>query len=156
MSNVPFIDEFPGSFAIFQPYRISDHTPCVLRIPKVCKLKPKPFKFSNFLVHKERFRDVVANGWNLNINGCDMFRLVKRLKGLKSPLRKLLYDQGNLHARVTQIRSELDEVQKAIDLNPSCTILREDHAHYLLAFKEASLDEERFLRQKSKIEWLDA
>ncbi|GJS23740.1 uncharacterized protein Tco_0452372 [Tanacetum coccineum] len=156
MSNVPFIDEFPGSFAIFQPYRISDHTPCVLRIPKVCKLKPKPFKFSNFLVHKERFRDVVANGWNLNINGCAMFRLVKRLKGLKSPLRKLLYDQGNLHARVTQIRGELDEVQKAIDLNPSCTILREDHAHYLLAFKEASLDEERFLRQKSKIEWLDA
>ncbi|GJS23712.1 uncharacterized protein Tco_0452344, partial [Tanacetum coccineum] len=110
MSNVPFIDEFPGSFAIFQPYRISDHTPCVLRIPKVCKLKPKPFKFSNFLVHKERFRDVVANGWNLNINGCAMFRLVKRLKGLKSPLRKLLYDQGNLHARVTQIHSELDEV----------------------------------------------
>ncbi|GJX74220.1 hypothetical protein Tco_0312815 [Tanacetum coccineum] len=40
-----------------------------------------------------KFRDVVANGWNLNINGCAMFRLVKRLKGLKSPLRKLLYDQ---------------------------------------------------------------
>nr|GEX63556.1 zinc knuckle CX2CX4HX4C [Tanacetum cinerariifolium] len=31
----------------------------------------------------------------------------------------------------------------------------EEHAHYLLAFKEAIIDEERFLRQKSKIEWLE-
>ncbi|GJR25722.1 RNA-directed DNA polymerase, eukaryota, reverse transcriptase zinc-binding domain protein [Tanacetum coccineum] len=91
MCNHPFLDDFRGSFAIFQPYRISDHSPCVLRIPK-----------------------------NLNVHGCAMYRVVKRLKGLKTPLRKLLHDQGNLH-----------------DL-------------------EASLDEERFLRQKSKIEWLNA
>nr|GEW43932.1 hypothetical protein [Tanacetum cinerariifolium] len=57
-----------GSFTIFQPYRISDHSPCVLRIPKA---------------------------------------------------------------------------QKAIDRNPSCSLLRDEHAHYLLPFKEVSLDEER-------------
>ncbi|GJS05469.1 hypothetical protein Tco_0321977 [Tanacetum coccineum] len=33
---------------------------------------------------------------------------------------------------------------------------KDEHAHYLLAFKEASLDEERFLKQKSKVEWLNA
>ncbi|GJY47404.1 sodium/hydrogen exchanger 6, partial [Tanacetum coccineum] len=156
MSNLSFFGEFPGSFAIFQPYRISNHSLCVLRIPKVCKTKPKPFKFCNFLVHKEGFRNVVSNGWSLYINGCAMFRMVKRLKGLKSPLRKLLHNQGNPHDRVNRLRVELDEAQKAIDLNPSCYSLREEHAHYLLAFKEASLDKERFLRQKSKIEWLDA
>ncbi|GJR65874.1 putative RNA-directed DNA polymerase, eukaryota, reverse transcriptase zinc-binding domain protein [Tanacetum coccineum] len=31
-----------------------------------------------------------------------------------------------------------------------------EHAHYLLALKEAQLDEERFLKQKAKIEWLKA
>ncbi|GJZ95973.1 hypothetical protein Tco_0668307 [Tanacetum coccineum] len=36
----------------------------------------------------------------------------------------------------------LDEAQKAIDLNPSCSLLRDEHAHYLMAFKESSLDEE--------------
>ncbi|GKD87786.1 uncharacterized protein Tco_1358940, partial [Tanacetum coccineum] len=34
MSNLSFFGEFPSSFAIFQPYRIYNHSPCVLRIPK--------------------------------------------------------------------------------------------------------------------------
>ncbi|GJZ10483.1 RNA-directed DNA polymerase, eukaryota, reverse transcriptase zinc-binding domain protein [Tanacetum coccineum] len=38
---------------------------------------------------------------------------------------------------------ELDEAQKAIDRDPSSFVLHEEHAHYLLAFKEALLDEER-------------
>nr|GEX73376.1 hypothetical protein [Tanacetum cinerariifolium] len=89
--------------------------------------------------------------------GCAMFRVVKRLKGLKSPFRKLLHNHENLHERVNKIHSELDEAQKAIDRDPSSSsssILHEIHAHYLLAFKEAQLDEERFLKQKAKIEWL--
>ncbi|GKB78287.1 RNA-directed DNA polymerase, eukaryota, reverse transcriptase zinc-binding domain protein, partial [Tanacetum coccineum] len=83
----------------------------------------------------------------------DMYRVVKRLKGLKSPFRKLLHDRGNLHEWVNRIRVELDEAQKAIDRDPSSSILREEHARYLLAFKEAHLDEERFLKQKGLI-WL--
>ncbi|GKC39187.1 RNA-directed DNA polymerase, eukaryota, reverse transcriptase zinc-binding domain protein [Tanacetum coccineum] len=95
------------------------------------------------------FRKVVEFGWNLNVDGCAMYRVVKRLKGLKSPFRKLLHTHGNLHNRVDLLCRELDEIQKAIDKEPNNSDLREEHAHYLLAFKEASLDEERFLRQKS-------
>ncbi|GKF07350.1 sodium/hydrogen exchanger 6, partial [Tanacetum coccineum] len=43
-----------------------------------------------------------------------------------------------------------------IDRDPSSSMLREENAHYLLAFKEAQLDEERFLKQKAKIDWLKA
>ncbi|GJU85620.1 sodium/hydrogen exchanger 6, partial [Tanacetum coccineum] len=92
----------------------------------------------------------------VNVDGCAMFRVVKRLKGLKSPLRKLLYNHGNLYERVNKIRIELDEAQKAIDKDHSSSILHEEHAHYLLAFKEVQLDEECFLKQKAKIEWLKA
>ncbi|GKC41519.1 sodium/hydrogen exchanger 6 [Tanacetum coccineum] len=83
-----------------------------------------------------------------------MYRVVKRLKGLKSPFHKLLHEHGNLHERVNRLRVKLDEAQKAIDKDPSSFILHEEHAHYLLAFKEAQLNEERFLKQKAKIEWL--
>nr|GEU84746.1 hypothetical protein [Tanacetum cinerariifolium] len=115
-----FNDDFLGSFGIFHPYRILDHSPCVLRIP----------------------------------TGFAMYRVVKRLKVLKSPFHKLLHDHGNLHEWVNKIRLKLDEAQKAIDRYPLSSTLREEHAHYLLAFKEAQLDEERFLKPKAKVEWL--
>ncbi|GJU65543.1 sodium/hydrogen exchanger 6 [Tanacetum coccineum] len=121
MGNLKFNDDFTGSFAIFKPYRISDHSPCVLRILMDTKPKPKPFKFSIFLVYKEGFREIVDSGWNVHIEGYAMYQVVKRLKG-----------------------------------DPSSSVLREEHAHYLLAFKEALLDEERFLQHKAKVEWLKA
>nr|GEV04253.1 hypothetical protein [Tanacetum cinerariifolium] len=97
-----------------KPYRISDHSSCVLCIPMVAKPKPEPFKFANFLVYKEGCREVVESGWNVNVEGFAMYWVVKRLKGLKSPFRKLLHDH------------------------------------------EAQLDEEPFLKQKAKVEWLKA
>nr|GEX21047.1 hypothetical protein [Tanacetum cinerariifolium] len=90
-------DDFPGSFAIFHPYHISDHSLCVLSIPT----------------------------------------------GLKSPFRELLHAQGNLNNRVDLLRKELDKTQIAIDKDPHNLNLGGEHAHYLLVFKEASLDEER-------------
>nr|GFC88879.1 hypothetical protein [Tanacetum cinerariifolium] len=76
-------------------------------------------------------------------------------KNLKKPLRKLLHDQGNLHDRVNRLRVELDVVQKALDLDPSNSLLRDEEAVYIQAFNDAKIDEERFLRQKAKIQWLD-
>ncbi|GKB59480.1 sodium/hydrogen exchanger 6 [Tanacetum coccineum] len=60
----------------------------------------------------------------VHIEGYVMYRVVKRLKGLKSPFRKLLHNHGNLHDRVNKIRIELDEAQKAIDRDPSSSVLR--------------------------------
>ncbi|GJS98520.1 hypothetical protein Tco_0819690 [Tanacetum coccineum] len=79
----------------------------------------------------------METGWSVNFEGRVMFRVMKRLKGLKSPFRKLLHNHGNLHEWVNKIRLELDEAQKAIDRDPSSSILREEHAHYLIAFKKA-------------------
>ncbi|GJZ57887.1 hypothetical protein Tco_0613381, partial [Tanacetum coccineum] len=53
------------------------------------------------------------------------------------------------------LRHELDEVQKALDAYPDDPLVREEEAVYLHTFNEAKLDEERFLKQKAKIEWLD-
>ncbi|GKE07474.1 protein LAZ1 [Tanacetum coccineum] len=100
--------------------------------------------------------EVVGRVWSMQVDGHNMFKVVSKLKALKRPLRKLLHDQGNLHERVNTIRKELDEVQKALDLNPMDTILREEEVVYLQAFNEVKLDEERFLKQKAKVDWLEA
>ncbi|GJV68037.1 putative RNA-directed DNA polymerase, eukaryota, reverse transcriptase zinc-binding domain protein [Tanacetum coccineum] len=155
MGNVKFIEGLPGACAIFQPYRISDHSPAVLKMPSCLVKKPKPFKFYNFLSHKPTFLEVIGTNWNIHFEGYAMYRLVQKMKTLKKPLCKLLHDQGNLHDRVNKLRIELDEVHEAIDLDPLNNNIRDEEAVYLQAFNEALIDEERFLKQKAKIDWLD-
>ncbi|GKF83428.1 hypothetical protein Tco_0245084, partial [Tanacetum coccineum] len=42
MGNVKFVEGFSGAYVIFQPYRISDHSPAVLKMPSCLVKKPKP------------------------------------------------------------------------------------------------------------------
>nr|GEU51531.1 hypothetical protein [Tanacetum cinerariifolium] len=69
--------------------------------------------------------------------GHNMFKVVSKLKLLKKPLRKLLLEHGNLHDHVNKLRLELDEVQKALDLNPSNSILHEEEGVYIQAYNGA-------------------
>ncbi|GKA11340.1 protein LAZ1 [Tanacetum coccineum] len=63
----------------------------------------------------------------------------------------MLHDQGNLHERVNRLRFEPNKVQKALDQDPSNSVLRDEAVAYVQAFNEAKIDEERFLSQKSFI-----
>ncbi|GKF56709.1 hypothetical protein Tco_0167049 [Tanacetum coccineum] len=83
-----------------------------------------------------------------------MYRVVKKLKSLKKPLRQLLYEKGNLHENVIKLRFELDRVQSDLDLDMFNNDLRDKEATYVRAFMDALIMEERFLKQKSKVEWL--
>ncbi|GJW06446.1 reverse transcriptase domain, reverse transcriptase zinc-binding domain protein [Tanacetum coccineum] len=90
----------------------------------------------------------------MTVSGFWMFKVVKRLKLLKKPLRKLLFDHGNLYDNVKKLRHELDEAQKTLDSDPNNVELREEEAAYLKDFNDALLLEERFLVQKAKVDWL--
>ncbi|GJR47060.1 protein LAZ1 [Tanacetum coccineum] len=107
--NLDFVDTYQGASAIFQPYRISDHSSSVLKIPSLTCTKPRPFKFFNFLAHKGRFLELLNIHWNASI----------------------------------------------VDRDPSNSDIRDEEAVYVQAFNEAKIDEERFLRQKAKIDWLE-
>ncbi|GJZ76731.1 integrase, catalytic region, zinc finger, CCHC-type containing protein [Tanacetum coccineum] len=85
-------DKSTGANAFFHPYRISNHTPSILRIPMQSPTRPRMFKFSNVLVQHARFKEIVSNEWQKQVSGFWMFKVVKRLKFLKKPLCKLLYD----------------------------------------------------------------
>jgi len=154
MGNVQFLIDFPSAHALFQPYRISDHSPCILKIPNIMKAGPKPFKFANFLIFKAGFMDEVDKVWGGSFSGNNMYKLVCRLKALKSPMRKLLFAQGNLHVKVTNLRVLVDNIQKEIDDDPGNIALRDKEVELVKEFNEAKLDEERLLKQKSKVEWL--
>ncbi|GJW57559.1 ribonuclease H-like domain-containing protein [Tanacetum coccineum] len=50
----------------------------------------------------------------------------------------------------------LGRVERVVSrkINPTDSVLREEEAVYVHAFNDAKLDEERFLKQKAKVEWL--
>ncbi|GJZ55694.1 hypothetical protein Tco_0610887 [Tanacetum coccineum] len=68
MANIEINDHFVGAYAIFKPYRISDHSPSVLCIPTLSRVKPRPFKFFNILTTHEKFLDVVKGNWEQQFN----------------------------------------------------------------------------------------
>ncbi|XP_022040984.1 uncharacterized protein LOC110943550 [Helianthus annuus] len=154
MGNSHFISQYPNAVAVFCPARLSDHSPSVLKIPVVGKVKHKSFKFANFLVHKPEFLDIVKRMWDMEVRGVFQFSVVKKLRMLKSPLRQLLFKQGNLHKKVQGLRVELDGIQIEIDNDPASLVLREKETSIRCKYQEALLDEERFLKQKSKVDWL--
>ncbi|GJW94529.1 hypothetical protein Tco_0174201 [Tanacetum coccineum] len=73
---------------------------------------------------------------------------------LKKPLRKLLYDKGNLHLKVNQLHDQLEHVQRRLDMDHFNVDIREEEASTIAAFNEACIMEEKFLKQKAKINWL--
>ncbi|GKC28174.1 protein LAZ1, partial [Tanacetum coccineum] len=56
--------------------------------------------------------------------------------------------------KVKFLRTELGRVQECLDRDPSNASLREEEMVYASAFKDAPLDKEKLLQQKTKITWL--
>ncbi|GJS03905.1 hypothetical protein Tco_0320413 [Tanacetum coccineum] len=106
MANLEFSGSFEGAHVIFYPYRTSDHSPTVLKLPSNVKAKPKPFKFSNILVQHSRFKEVVEG------------------------------------------------IRPCANHDPSNIDLRVEEAAYVIAYIDALVLQERFLKQKAKINWL--
>lgn len=82
-----------------------------------------------------------------------MFSVVTKLKQLKKPLRKLNKDNGNVFDKVKVLKSELERVQVDMEKNPFNKDLRDEECIYLKAYNDAVMDEELFLKQKSKAFW---
>ncbi|GJZ93076.1 hypothetical protein Tco_0665141 [Tanacetum coccineum] len=153
MGNCHFLDVFIACTAHFLPYNISDHSPAVLIINNICSKNPKPFRFMNFLVEKPEILKTVKENWHVPVEGFAMYVLAKRLKLTKRHMRNLNRKNGNVFANVKKLKVDLERVQRELNKSPHCFVLRNEELRCSNAYKSALLEEERFLRQKSKIEW---
>ncbi|KAK9078070.1 hypothetical protein SSX86_002127 [Deinandra increscens subsp. villosa] len=156
MGNSCFLSSFPETKVHFLPFYVSDHSPSIITLPVKQQWRPKPFKFQNYLTRKPSFLPIVENAWKQFVPGCMMYSVVTKLKSMKKPLRKLALEQGNLTEKVIILRSELGRVQEELVNDNSNQALRDEELVYLQALKIAEEDEELFLKQKAKVEWLAA
>nr|GFC81253.1 hypothetical protein [Tanacetum cinerariifolium] len=83
-----------------------------------------------------------------------ILKKLDRIIGMKRPLRYLNKKNGNVHDKVKILREDLKKVQAELDKDPKNYKLKEDEMFLNNAYREAALDEEKVLIQKSKVNLL--
>ncbi|GKF01812.1 hypothetical protein Tco_0028735 [Tanacetum coccineum] len=84
-----------------------------------------------------------------------MYRLVKKLKGLKGPLNMMSLEKGDVSDRVIRCRDILKNIQSAIKKDPGNANLRNKSCELLNEYNTTKKEEESMLFQKAKVEWLN-
>nr|GEY60325.1 translocase of chloroplast 34, chloroplastic isoform X2 [Tanacetum cinerariifolium] len=78
------------------PEAANEQEDSIVIIPNGLPRKKKSFRFVNYVADKSEFLDIVKKGWDMEIDGCNMFKVVKRMRYLKKALNDLNRKNGNL------------------------------------------------------------
>ena len=83
-----------------------------------------------------------------------MFKVVKKLRGLKRHMKKIAWKDGNVFDRVKQLKEKLKEIQVLIVKEPDKKEYRVEESLILKDYANAANDEEKLLFQRAKIKWI--
>ncbi|GMH18586.1 hypothetical protein Nepgr_020427 [Nepenthes gracilis] len=97
VANGQWFDCFRRSKAVFSQARLSDHSPCILLSEGWVSRGHGIFRFNNFLTKSPNFLPLVKETWGTEIPGTPMFKLVSLLKKVKSVLKNLNTQCGDVH-----------------------------------------------------------
>ncbi|XP_074288354.1 uncharacterized protein LOC141613514 [Silene latifolia] len=146
---------YPVSMAQFLPEGLFDHCPCVITLNETHMRKKPAFKYFNMWSMAANFSDVVKDGWNIDVQGTPMYRIVKKLKGLKHQLKKLDKEQfsdiENL-THVTELSLKFFQDQLTRDpMNPDLCKAARECAQDLVNLTKAR---NSFVAQRAKENWV--
>lgn len=157
--NDHWLAAYPQSYAVFKSGGCSDHLRCRINLHSELTRPKRPFKFVNAITELEEFLPTVKQYWDttepIHTSTSSLFRFSKKLKGLKPIIRKLGRERmGNLSIKSKASLDELCAKQDATMRNPTEQNMEEESEAYKRWDFVSGL-EESFLKQKSKMHWLD-
>ncbi|XP_021859332.2 uncharacterized protein [Spinacia oleracea] len=154
MSNASLIDLFPTAEANFLPEGEFDHSPMLLSFYKNDKLK-RPFRFFNMWAHADNFLDIVQTNWEKPVYGYTMYKILQKLKWLKTDLKQLnKYGFSNVEEENTRLYSNLLQIQTNLYTCPNNESLASAEKIDAAEYKRAHNAYISYLHQTSKINWL--
>lgn len=157
--NDVWLHQYAQVYSVFESGGCSDHLRIRTQIRKEEAHKRKPFKFTNAIGKMPEFAKLLEDYWGdttpLFLSTSAMFRLTKKLKALKYPLRVLSRKKlGELPRRVKEAYIFLCEKQKVTMENPTASAMVEENEAQRRWQRLADL-EESFFKQRSKLHWLN-
>ncbi|KAM3200902.1 hypothetical protein P3L10_033265 [Capsicum annuum] len=141
--------------ANFMAEGLSDHCPVKISLINELRMERPAFKFCNVWTSHLQFMNIVNEGWNQNVEGCQMFRIIKRLKAMKKQLRVLNSQHfRNIITEADEDKIALGKAQAELHIQPLDEELQEQEKRMYQKFRRTSYLDECFLQQRSKINWL--
>ncbi|GFS28741.1 hypothetical protein Acr_00g0003640 [Actinidia rufa] len=133
----------------------SDHSPCTVSLFGEIDRGGSSFKFFNMWTQHENFLELVSGSWNIDVEGTAMYRLCKKLKALKEPLKAMNRQNfSHIAARAEAAETELLQAQQKLHDNPGDIILQStvpDLRRKAIKLAEAELS---FCSQLAKAKYL--
>ncbi|KAH0885456.1 hypothetical protein HID58_061552, partial [Brassica napus] len=154
--NHSWAASFPDSYADFLQPDQSDHAPCLLRVPSISRRIRKPFKFYHHLTGHPDYSSVVSDAWsNAEVQGSEQFKLVRRMKLLKTDLRNLNKTHfSGITGRVKQQSVRVANLQQSLLTCPDPATASEEHRQRDILNTLLNA-EQKFFRQRSRVRWAD-
>ncbi|XP_009595092.1 uncharacterized protein [Nicotiana tomentosiformis] len=137
------------------PEGVSDHCPFVVEMIQTQEKKGKAFRYCNMWSKHPDFLHIVAEGWAMQVEGCKIYQVVKRLKALKQKLR-ILHKRNFSYVinEANKDREEVYKLQAMLQQTPLDQNLQQQEKYARDKFMESSLMAENFLMQRSKATWI--
>ncbi|XP_019094392.1 PREDICTED: uncharacterized protein LOC109129866 [Camelina sativa] len=146
--------KYPSSLATFGEPDFSDHASCGVTLDATQIRAKRPFKFYNYLFQNAEFITLIrANWFSLNIVGSAMYRVSKKLKSLKKPIKDFSrQNYSDLEKRTLEAHENLLSCQRSTLADPTATnAMMELEAQTKWTVLAAA--EESFFYQKSRVTW---
>lgn len=149
---------FPDSYSVFESGGCSDHLRCRFKTGTETQRRRGPFKFSNVITSLPEFLPTLQDYWDsspaLYHSTSAIFRFAKKLKALKPIMRSP--GRRNLSALTIRAEEALQILcdKQLITLDNPTTAAMEEEAEAYAIWDHVSELEEGFLKQKSKLHWI--
>ncbi|XP_050238104.1 uncharacterized protein LOC126687588 [Mercurialis annua] len=115
------------SFCDVQTPGVSEHSPLVIKMQTVREKRKMGFKFYTAWCEHQDFMDTVKKGWDVETNGCFIYKVYQKLKKTRRELKKLSEkDYSTISIRVVTMREILNKLQVDLQANPNNTNLMDE------------------------------
>ncbi|XP_074292579.1 uncharacterized protein LOC141619458 [Silene latifolia] len=156
MANDEWILNGPTGVVSFLPEGLFDYSPCLIELWEETERRKGCFKYYNMWGKSDKFKSIVIEIWRQPIQGCHMFQLIKKLKKLKHPLKKLNNDgYGNIDNTALVAKTVLENIQKQLYVDPRNVVLQAEERVAAQIYKDLDEAKNSFLAQKAKVKWVN-
>ncbi|KAK1284260.1 Trichome differentiation protein GL1 [Acorus calamus] len=153
--NSSFTNLFSHSLVNYLAPGISGHSPLKATYEPAFPSGPKPFKYFEMWESHPTFKDIVEAAWGIEVWGSPMYKIVKKLSATKLALKQWNKECfGPMQQALQQSRVVLAEIQALLQYNPLDPELISQESSARALYARQLLQEESFLKQKSRQMWL--